>query len=458
MLDGMSSDNIESLELITTPPANFDAEGNAGFINIVLKERTDIGFNGNLSVMTGYGEGGTGSSNLNLNYRKGRLNLFANYSFLYQAQKQVFYNYRSVTFQGENTISETTTDRDPQQINHNVRVGADFELSSKTTIGVLANAYNNKWTMDALNENVVTVDKVPFSNLNLTNSELNQWKHFLGNINLEHKINKYQKINLNYDYLAYEDNNPVDYFINYYDNQGALLTQEETRSRKFTPISIKVVQADYENSIDESLKFIAGMKAAFSTFENDVSTEVLESDDWEFLDEFTNKSDLDEKIYALYTSLDWSLSSKDMFKLGLRYEYTNSLLNTIKEGTVVDRQFGRLFPSVFYSRTIDDAQSVNFSFSQRISRPTFNQMAPFAIFLDPNTFFFGNAGLQPAISTNYKVDYRYKSYLLSVQYSVEDSTIARFQDRVDITTNQQALEPVNLSSTKNHMKNLLCLL
>ncbi len=37
LLEGMNADNIESIELITTPPSNFDAEGNAGFINVVLK-------------------------------------------------------------------------------------------------------------------------------------------------------------------------------------------------------------------------------------------------------------------------------------------------------------------------------------------------------------------------------------------------------------------------------------
>ena len=46
-LEGISADNIKSMEIITTPPSDFDAEGNAGFINIVLKKKTDAGLNGN---------------------------------------------------------------------------------------------------------------------------------------------------------------------------------------------------------------------------------------------------------------------------------------------------------------------------------------------------------------------------------------------------------------------------
>lgn len=84
MLSGMSSANIEKIELITTPPANFDAEGNAGFINIVLKKNTQYGTNGAVSATAGYGIGGgpiTGGS-VTFNHRKNKLNLYGDYSFI----------------------------------------------------------------------------------------------------------------------------------------------------------------------------------------------------------------------------------------------------------------------------------------------------------------------------------------------------------------------------------------
>jgi len=137
MLEGMNADNIESIELITTPPANFDAEGNAGYINIVLKKSTDLGFNGNMTVSAGLGEGEVGSANVNLNYRNNKLNVFSSYGFMYKAQLQKFYNYRQVVFEGNTTESEVTTYRDPQQLNHNIRLGLDYEISDQTIIGVL---------------------------------------------------------------------------------------------------------------------------------------------------------------------------------------------------------------------------------------------------------------------------------------------------------------------------------
>lgn len=447
MLEGMSADNIESIELITTPPANFDAEGNAGYINIVLKRTSDLGLNGNMTLSAGYGEGEVGDANLSLNYRNNKLNIFSNYAFKYKAQYQEFYNYRKVTYEGNTTISEVTTARDPIQLNHNIRLGLDYDLTDKTIVGVLFGAYDNKWTMDAFNQGLTKVNNTLEEKVEITNDERNQWKHVMGNLNLQHKFTSDSKLNFDIDYLVYEDENPNNYSTIFFAGDETLVKSEVTRSDKFTPINILVSQIDFEKSFSDKLGFQTGIKGAYSTFTNEVSVDVLENTEWINIGQFTNKSELEESIFAAFTSFDYKPNDKDMFKLGLRFEYTDSQLDTEKEGSVVDRQFGKLFPTVFYSRTIDDNNSMNFSYNRRITRPTFNDMAPFAIFLDPNTFFFGNAALQPAISDNLKIDYRHKSYLLSAQYSFEEGSIARFQDQVDITTNQQAFSPINLKNT-----------
>src|SRR4030095_1712802 len=89
MLEGMPSDNIERIEIITTPPAGFDAEGNAGYINIVLKRNMDEGFNGSFGAGIGWGKGEQGSANLNFNYRKGITNLYGDYGYTKEAQEQI---------------------------------------------------------------------------------------------------------------------------------------------------------------------------------------------------------------------------------------------------------------------------------------------------------------------------------------------------------------------------------
>ena len=90
MLASMTADNIEKIELITTPPANFDAEGNAGYINIVLKENNLFGTNGSYSLTAGYSRGETTEASINFNHRKGRVNLFGDYSFSRIHSPQLF--------------------------------------------------------------------------------------------------------------------------------------------------------------------------------------------------------------------------------------------------------------------------------------------------------------------------------------------------------------------------------
>jgi hypothetical protein len=447
MLAGMSADNIESIELITTPPANLDAEGNAGYINIVLKQRTDVGLNGNATASVGYGNGETGAAGADLNYRSGIVNIFANYNFSLQAQKQLLKNNRLITSGSNSLRTDFIADRDPQQVSHNLRIGADFQISSKTVVGILLSAYDNNWTMDAETNSETFINGQVNNSSILRNDEINHWQHYGANFNIAQKIGTSGKLNLNLDYLNYKDNNPTNYNIQYFDANNNLSLEENTRSSKLTPINITVGQFDYSNAINDKVNLTTGIKWAHSGFINTVGLELLENGAWDFVDEFTNESDLQEDIRAAFASLDYNMDEKNTFKLGLRYEYTDSKLNTDKEGTVVDRQFGVLFPSLFYSRVLNENQSVNLSYSKRITRPTFNDMAPFAIFLDPNTYILGNSSLQPAISNNYKIDYRYKSYVLSIQYSKEDSTIAEFQDLVNVENDRQLLGPENLSST-----------
>ncbi len=87
-LAGLNADNIQSIELITTPPANLDAQGNAGYINIVLKSNPDEGLSGSYALSAGYGRGETGNASLSLNYRKKKVNVFGNYSYLRSGQEQ----------------------------------------------------------------------------------------------------------------------------------------------------------------------------------------------------------------------------------------------------------------------------------------------------------------------------------------------------------------------------------
>jgi outer membrane receptor protein involved in Fe transport len=342
----------------------------------------------------------------------------------------------------------TNSDRDPLQQNHNVRIGLDYQISDKTIMGVLVNAYDNKWSMDAFNQSFDAENGIPISYVDLKNHEINHWKHFGANYNIKHNFTADKFISFDIDYLYYKDNNPNDYDNLFYDKNKAFLYNELAKSTKVTPIKTLVTNVDYSDKLNGKLKLETGLKATFSKFENRVSVQNFDGNNWLIDPTLTNKSNLNEKIFASYGALDCTLNEKTSMKLGLRYEYTNSQLDTETDGRVVDKNYGKFFPSFFLNRKFSDNLNMNLSYSKRITRPTFNDLAPFVILLDPSTFISGNAALQPAISNSVKYDINYKSIVLSFQYTNEDFSIASFQEHIDAATGRLIFEASNLEYTK----------
>lgn len=448
MLEGMSANNIETIELITTPPANFDAEGNAGYINIKLKQRTDLGLNGSYSFSLGYGKGITNSDNINFNYRKNKVNIYGNYSINIDQREQVFKTSREYESEGNLFGSETFTFRDPNPRNQNLRLGIDFEVNEKLVMGIILNGLNNRWSMDAINENVDTENGIPTQFVNLDNTEINHLKHFGANYNIKYNFNKEEYLIFDANYLYFVFDNPTTYVNTFFDENMEFVNKEELRSGKETPITTLVGQIDYSKKLSDKFKGDFGFKLTNSTFENDVIVENLVNNIWIPDPTLTNISELNETYFAAYTSIDINIDDKTSLKAGLRYEFTDSKLDTDTQGIVVDREYGIWFPSIFINRKWSDDLSMNISYTKRITRPTFNDLAPFVIFFDPNTFISGNASLQPAISNSVKYDLNYKSYFLSFQYTNEDATIARFQERIDEETGRLIFEAENLDYTR----------
>ena len=189
--------------------------------------------------------------------------------------------------------------------------------------------------------------------------------------------------------------------------------------------------------------FETGMKTTVSRFKNNVWVKRAKQNDWVIDDELTARYHLKENINAAYVNFNIKFSEHTGGKVGLRYEYTMSNLGSATQKNIVDRKYGNWFPSVFLSQVLNDKNAVNFSYSRRITRPTFNDMAPFVYFIDPNSFFSGNPALQPSISNTVKGDYLYKTFIFSLSYTHESDPITNFAPKVDPVTNKQTLAAEN---------------
>lgn len=444
LLAGMNADNIEKIELITTPPARFDAEGDAGIINVVLKKNLDYGVNGNYTLSAGYGRESKRGASLNLNYRKNKLNLFGDYSYSRDHGDQHISFERRVSYQGKETLTLGESDRDPIRNLHNARVGFDYELSSKTIVGGLVSGYINNWKTNDHNQTIYEVDKVNDGFLDIQNDRSNSWEHIMGNLNLVHKFDDNKKLSIDLDYLTYGNDNPSYYENSYLDGKGDFVYLEKVQLSKLTPIDVFVTKVDYSQDIGKDIQVEAGLKGTLYRLFNDIKMETEEQGAWIVNPDFTNAFDLKEDIGAVYASVRAKLNAKTTLQAGLRYEYTQTHLGSEVEPDIVDRKYGNLFPSIYLARDLNEHNRVQVSYSRRIARPSFSELAPFILFLDPTTFFSGNASLRPAFTDAFKADYRWKTLFLSLTYSQDKDAIARFQSRIDPETNLQTYFTSNL--------------
>ena len=435
MLQGMPSSNIEKIELITTPPASFDAEGDAGFVNILLKKNENEGLNGSLTATLGHGRKERMTSGVNLNYRKKKLNIFGDYNFTRNRMVGLIDGKRTIENSVESIETITSTRRDGGFDLHNARLGIDFYLSSKTVVGILGSIFERRWSQESLNKADYLFSLSPPSNHIGIRTDRNNSHQYLFNFNVQHNFNERQRLNFDFDYFDYYSHQPQDYDNRFYNEQQEETRKQEIRIDKTTPLNIWVSKLDYKLKLSDKLDFEAGVKATISDFTNDILVEFNEGNDWFIHPLFSERATFNENISAAYTSFDLRIDEKTSLKAGLRYEFTDTRLESDGENASIKRQYGNFFPSIFLSRNIHKDQSIQFAYSRRISRPTFNQLAPFVLFLEPNTYVTGNSSLLPAITDQFKLDYRIKTVLFSLQYSVDNDAIARFQPRVDPESN-----------------------
>ncbi len=444
MLNGMSAENVQKIELITTPPAKYEAEGNAGIINIVLKKDDDFGTNGNYTLGAGIGVDGKLNGSIMLNHHVKKVNFFGSYSYSYDNSYQVIGMYRMVNQGGSIKETESDSYRQPVTTFHNARLGIDYTISSKTTLGLLFAGYSSDWEMDAMNVIHYKSDNQITNYIDQHIVETNKWNHYMGNLNLQHSFKEGEVLEVNFDYLHYDDNNPSHYDINFRDHSNVQTSAEAIQVTKRTPIDTYVGKLDYTNNFGKRIKLESGLKETITSFGNDVSVANRVDGDWTFNSDLTNNYTLSENVGAVYSSLNYKINPKTSLIAGLRYEYTNTVLSTVTQSGIIDRHYGKLFPTLYFSRDLNVNSSLQFSYSRRITRPSFNDLAPFVVFQSPDTYIAGNEKLQPSLSDIFKTDYKYKSVLLSYSYSVENDAIRRFQPSQDLVKNILYLTSRNL--------------
>jgi hypothetical protein len=196
-----------------------------------------------------------------------------------------------------------------------------------------------------------------------------------------------------------------------------------------------IANADYKHVYSPLFSIEAGIKGVTSSLNNNVLTQKLENNVWVTDPVFTSYSNLSEQVGAAYVSTKWNPGREWQVNTGLRYEYTHTSIGTPAQKDLVNRKYRNLFPDLSLKKDLDSKKDLQFSYSRRITRPTYNDIAPFVFFWGPTTFSAGNTTLLPAISDAFKVGYHVKRWIISLQFSHSKNEISFFQPETDSLAN-----------------------
>lgn len=428
-LENLSSEQIDKIDIITNPGSKYEAQGNAGIIDIRLKKDKNLGANGSLSGSYGHGSYGQGNVNGNANYRNKVLNTFGGlgYNGGTRWNEMMFDTYQNGIFLDENNSST----KDYNGING--RWGTDFFIGKKHTVGYLIGGQSNTGNSQSNNKTFISqasqfsqVDSI----LTAPNTADTKRRQATFNINYAFESGK-NRLNIDADYGSFR-NDANNFQPNYYYNaqEENIISQNITSYNTPVKIDIATAKADFETELYGGNLGI-GTKFSKVTTENTFLFFNIQDGQAQQNNGRSNQFKYDENVLAGYVNFSKKISAKWNASGGLRVENTDArgeLLAFIleQEEAPVNFNYTSYFPSagLNYQHTAEHVYSLNYG--RRINRPDYNVLNPFREQLSELSYSKGNKFLQPEIVNNIELGYTLKyRFSFKLAYSKTSNQITR---------------------------------
>lgn len=437
-LDQIPADAIESVEVITNPSAKYDASGgNAGILNIVLKKNRKSGYNGN--VMAGIDRRGGWNAGGNFNLRQDKINFSAS------VMTNQMRNRTTGTVDRYNH-GDTAVNIFQDNLNKTKggfifgKVGLDYFVTNRTTLSASVIRVNGKFrpeeTIDIRTDSLFNGNTYSkFSDRFSKSSREFNALGFQGGIKHNFKTTG-EEWTADFNMFNGKGEGDALYTTQYYDNDGKVTGTQLQQNISTGKNKFITVQTDYVKPFKGSTKLETGLRAQFTTTENNNENLIRYPGAEEFIKiaAATTNYKNTNNVYAAYVSLASSIGEKFGYKVGVRAEsseYSGKLLNS---GEKFSNKYPvSLFPSLFLSQKLNNKQELQFSVTRRINRPNFFQLIPYTDYTDSLNITRGNPNLVPEFT--YTAEFSYSktfkgnnTFLASAYYKYTNDLITRYYD------------------------------
>ncbi|AWG25993.1 TonB-dependent receptor domain-containing protein [Flavobacterium kingsejongi] len=426
-LQSLRSDDIARIEVITTPPSKYDAQGNSGIINIILKRNPNMGWSGNVSgtyqrnSYNGYRTGAT----LNYQSEKWSSSLkIRKYDLAYQLDGT-----RNL-IGGQNSIYTTETRKD-QASAFGLNYSLDYKINDHSNAGFIYDFSQGNYDINA--EGSSRYEQQTQVDSTLNTRAVQHWK------TPTHTFNAYYDVKL--DTLGKKINFTGNYLSNAPDKNNDFNTDNTTTNNQAIVRNNSNMQYSiYSGQADLTIpyKFLTletGAKYTFLDNTSNVGYYNYTGSNYILDPQNSNMFEYKEHNYAGYISLQKEFNEEWSAKAGLRYEYT-ALQGQAPgdENSNLKKEYGKLFPTAYVSYKPDEDHVFSLNYSRRINRPDFQSLNPFRWYTNPYMYYSGTPTLQPSYNNNVELSYSYKGKLTFGLYNQNSrnttSSIARLEDGI----------------------------
>jgi hypothetical protein len=438
-LKSISSHQISKIEVITNPPAHYDAQGNNGLINIVLKKTTAEGFKGSVNTVFTQASHPTASMGGNLNYRKDKITVNSTFnirkgSIVPFEQSTIFY-----PSQSWNVINK---DRNFRTVPSG-QIGLDYQISKKTMLGAAYNGgYTNFHSEENLKTRVTNVNQQLDSVLNSDANAVISSRYHSANLFLKQTLDSTGKqLTINADWFSFADDKNRTFNNRSFFGDGAIIPGSfaEYLSTSKQGITLYTLKADVDLPY-KNFKVSFGTKLSFIKNESDIAFYRKRNDIYAVDLSQSNLFTYHENTHALYANVNKTIKKWD-FQFGLRSEYTQINGNSVNQE--IKSNYLQLFPTFYATYRGGNQSAWSINYGRRINRPAYRKLNPFRWYSNQYVYTEGNPFLQPSYNHNIELSHTYKSSLTStLSFSGANNGFADV-NFIDVNSNTQATKPVN---------------
>jgi len=433
-LKNIAADEIITIELITTPPANFEAEGNAGYINIITKKIRKKGWELK-TALTGYqGKHSRLMSRTGFQYQGEQLRTDISYSYgkinSFEAIKQynVFSNngitqrYRSFNQELRRTYYYT------------IRNQIDWQINKKSVLSFALRTMIKEGERPAENENFqLGEDGNILQKIQSSSLEERAYLNYGTDIFYEYTFDSLKKkMMLSGSYAGFSTNNQQR-FSNRYFNEYRPLTQEQLRSDFKNQSEIKAFKMDFYLPLKKTT-WETGLKYVQTKMDNSFLFENFDSPQWQTDPNLSNDFLYREQNAALYISMQKNIAKRWKLKVGLRGEYTTTKGDSPSLNQLNTYHYFKLFPTFYLKYEVNNQYLMNLSYTRRINRPDYSSLNPFITYQSPLFSNQGNPLLRPEFTHSLEWNHTLKNrYIITPFYNYTQTYYSEFPYQIEGT-------------------------